>query len=36
MPDAINRMDLASDQGLRILAPGERLEATIRFSIREK
>jgi aldose 1-epimerase len=31
MPDAINRMDEVSDNGLRVLAPGDVLEGEIRF-----
>jgi aldose 1-epimerase len=33
MPDAINRMDEDSDDGLRVLAPGEVLSGQIRFEI---
>ncbi len=36
MPDAINRMDAVSDQGLRVLAPGARLEGMVRFSIAQR
>jgi aldose 1-epimerase len=34
MPDAINRMDDVSDNGLRVLAPGETLAGSIRFTVR--
>ena len=33
MPDAVNRMEQVSDNGLRILAPGETLAGSIRMSI---
>jgi galactose mutarotase-like enzyme len=36
MPDAINRMAEVSDNGLRVLAPGETLSGTIRFNVRRQ
>jgi aldose 1-epimerase len=36
MPDAINRMAAVSDNGLRVLAPGETLSGTIRFNVRRE
>ena len=33
MPDAINRMEEVSDNGLRVLAPGETLAGRIRFDV---
>ncbi len=34
MPDAINRIDADADQGLRVLAPGETLRATVTMGLR--
>lgn len=34
MPDAINRMDEVADHGLQVLAPGERLAATVAILVR--
>jgi aldose 1-epimerase len=33
MPDGINRMDEVSDNGMRVLAPGETLSGRIRFTV---
>jgi aldose 1-epimerase len=33
MPDAVNRMEQVSDNGLRILAPGDTLSGSIRMSV---
>jgi aldose 1-epimerase len=33
MPDAVNRMEQVSDNGLRILAPGDTLAGSIRMSV---
>jgi aldose 1-epimerase len=36
MPDAVNRMEEVSDNGLRVLAPGETLAGRIRFDVESK
>ena len=33
MPDAVNRMEEVSDNGLRVLAPGETLAGRVRFDV---
>ncbi len=33
MPDGINRMDSVADQGMKMLAPGEALTATVTLRI---
>ena len=33
VPNAINLMDAAADHGLRVLAPGEAMRATVRFQL---